>query len=47
MDVYAWPVTSRTAAAAVGAADVDGVLATRPGTAAWANRGARLRGVLG
>jgi glycerophosphoryl diester phosphodiesterase len=43
MDVYAWPVTSRAAAAAVGAAGVDGVLATRPGTESWGRRARTLR----
>lgn len=43
MDVYAWPVKSRAVAAAVGAAGVDGVLATRPGTKAWGARGRKLR----
>ncbi|MDS0297397.1 glycerophosphodiester phosphodiesterase [Halogeometricum sp. S1BR25-6] len=46
MDVYAWPVKSRAVAAAVGAADVEGMLATRPGTARWADRGRKLRDAL-
>lgn len=43
MEVYAWPVGSRAVAAAVGAAGVDGVLATRPGIETWTDRGRGLR----
>lgn len=45
-DVYAWPVRSRAVAYALGAAGVDGLVASHPGVAAWAERGRRLRGVV-
>lgn len=43
-EIYAWPVGSRVVASALGAAGVDGLIASHPGVAEWAERGRRLLG---
>ncbi|MFC6826970.1 glycerophosphodiester phosphodiesterase [Halopelagius fulvigenes] len=42
--VYAWPVRWRGVAFALGAAGIEGLVASHPGVAEWAKRGRRLRG---